>query len=118
MARFNAVAQSARRKGNVGFPPQQWTGGQLAQNLVTLEEKKCNESRLTIRRVPLTLFLKDVLADWMFAAGHLTKITSGRSITVEAILDASDLRPQVIQKLLKIKWKTSKPLDALWSTCY
>ena len=55
MARFNAVAQSARRKGNVGFPPQQWTGGQLAQNLVTLEEKKVDGEEPPCERINLEL---------------------------------------------------------------
>ena len=37
----------------------------LASEVVTIKEKKRDKSRLTIRRVPITPFLKTVLADWI-----------------------------------------------------
>jgi integrase len=37
----------------------------LANSVVTIREKKRDKSKTTTRRVPLTPFLKDVLADWM-----------------------------------------------------
>ncbi len=41
----------------------------LASEVVTIKEKKRDKSRLTIRRVPLTPFLKDVLSDWLRKRG-------------------------------------------------
>ncbi len=37
----------------------------LAGSVITIREKKRDKSKTTTRRVPLTPFLKDVLADWM-----------------------------------------------------
>jgi integrase len=41
----------------------------LASGVITIREKKRDKSKTTTRRVPLTPFLKDVLADWMQRRG-------------------------------------------------
>ena len=41
----------------------------LASGIVTIREKKRDKKKLTTRRVPLTPFLKDVLADWLKGRG-------------------------------------------------
>jgi len=41
----------------------------LAGGMVTIREKKRDKTKLTTRRVPLTPFLKEVLADWMKKRG-------------------------------------------------
>ncbi len=41
----------------------------LAGEVVTIREKKRDKTKLTTRRVPLTPFLKEVLADWMKKRG-------------------------------------------------
>ncbi len=41
----------------------------LAGGFVTIREKKRDKTKLTTRRVPLTSFLKEVLADWMRKRG-------------------------------------------------
>src|SRR6202007_3353181 len=42
----------------------------LANAVVTIREKKRDKRKLTTRRVPLTPFLKEVLADWMSKRGR------------------------------------------------
>jgi integrase len=37
----------------------------LSTEIITIREKKRDKTRLTIRRIPITPFLKEVLADWM-----------------------------------------------------
>jgi integrase len=41
----------------------------LAGGMVTIREKKRDKTKFTTRRVPLTPFLKEVLADWMKKRG-------------------------------------------------
>src|SRR5208283_1292930 len=41
----------------------------LANGVITIREKKRDKGKTTTRRVPLTPFLKDVLADWMQRRG-------------------------------------------------
>ena len=42
----------------------------LENAVVTIREKKRDRRKLTTRRVPLTPFLKEVLADWMGRRAH------------------------------------------------
>jgi integrase len=56
----------------------------LANSVVTIREKKRDKSKLTTRRVPLTPFLKEMLADWMRKRGKGKTLfckSDGKAIT-------------------------------------
>src|SRR5205807_8056755 len=58
----------------------------LAAAVVTIREKKRDKKRLTTRRVPLSPFLTEVLADWM------SKRASGRTLFCK--MDGKDITPR------------------------
>lgn len=77
----------------------------LAGNVVTIREKKRDKTKTTTRRVPLTPFLKDVLADWLQQRGK------GKALFCKT--DGSAITPReahnYFQRGLRLsKWRTLK----------
>src|SRR5207248_11505234 len=58
----------------------------LVNEVITIREKKRDKTRLTIRRIPMTPFLKEVLTDWM------QKRTKGKTLFCKA--DGKEITPR------------------------
>jgi integrase len=79
----------------------------LASAVVTIREKKRDKTKTTTRRVPLTPFLKKVLADWM------KKRAKGRTLFCK--LDGKEITPReamnYFDRALRVsKWKVLRGL--------
>jgi integrase len=74
---------------------------------VTIREKKRDKSKTTTRRVPLTPFLKEVLADWMKERGK------GKTLFCKS--DGKEISPReamnYFDRVLRVsKWKVLRGL--------
>jgi integrase len=79
----------------------------LANSVVTIREKKRDKSKTTTRRVPLTPFLKEVLADWM------SKRAKGKTLFCKD--DGKEITPReamnYFDRALRVsKWKVLRGL--------
>lgn len=79
----------------------------LANGVVTLREKKRDQKRLTTRRVPLTPFLKEMLADWLQRRGRGPTLfckEDGKAITPREAMNYFD------RALRTSKWRVLRGL--------
>lgn len=79
----------------------------LYSSVVTIREKKRDKSKTTTRRVPLTPFLKEVLADWMKERGK------GKTLFCKS--DGKEISPReamnYFDRVLRVsKWKVLRGL--------
>jgi integrase len=82
----------------------------LVNEVITIREKKRDKTRLTIRRIPMTPFLKEVLTDWM------QKRAKGRTLFCKA--DGKEITPReamnYFDRALRVgKWNVLRGLHVL-----